>query len=553
MADLSKIWCETDEDHHLPVIERGNSNQLIAKAKTFSHAFASLHTFRSASCAIPSPMRPASLRRPVALLLGLLASLAATRAEVSLPRVLGDNLVLQRDLPVPIWGRAAPGETVTVRFAGQEKQTTADPAGAWRIDLDPLPASAEPRELVVSATNTLTLRNLLVGEVWLCSGQSNMEYAAGLDYKSIPAASKTDAALASDLAGPGFSEIRLFRAEKKLQPPEVVSSGWQEARADAIAPFSAIGFLFARELHRELGVPVGILQAAWGGTRIEVWTPPEGYLAHPAFAKEAVANPLLIDGVAPGKQYAGMVRPLAPFALRGVLWYQGESNVIEGNDGLRYADKFEALVAYWRSAWRRPDLPVYSVQLAPYAYSRREKDKVPHSVTALPELWEAQSLATRIPRTGLVPILDHVHNLSDIHPTQKRPVAERLSKLALADTYGRSGLVHAGPVFEKLEFINGKALVHFNTAAGLKSRDGQPLTHFEIAGADGVFSPADAQIEVNGTNSSVVMVSSPAVPEPKQVRFAWHETAQPNLVNTEGWPAYPFRSENTPWHPRLVR
>lgn len=496
-------------------------------------------------------MRPASLGRPVAFLVGLLASLAATRAEVSLPRVLGDNVVLQRDLPVPIWGRAAPGEAVTVRFAGQETRTTADSAGAWRVDLDPLPASAEPRELVASGTNTLVLRNILVGEVWLCSGQSNMEYAAGLDYKSIPAASKTDAALAADIAGPGFPEIRLFRAEKKLQPPEVVSPGWQEARADAIAPFSAVGFLFARELHRELGVPVGILQAAWGGTRIEVWTPPNGYAAHPAFAKEAAAEPLLIDGLAPGKQYAAMVRPLAPFALRGVLWYQGESNIVEGNDGLRYADKFDALVASWRAAWNRSDLPFYAVQLAPYAYSRREKDKLPHSVTALPELWEAQALATRIPRTGLVPILDHAHNLRDIHPTQKRPVAERLAKLALADTYGRAGLVHAGPVFEKLEVREGKALVRFRTssATGLKSRDGQPLSHFELAGIDGVFVPAEAVIEGQGSDAGIVVVSSASVPEPRQVRFAWHETAQPNLVNAEGWPAYPFRSEAPDWRP----
>jgi sialate O-acetylesterase len=255
----------------------------------------------------------------------------------------------------------------------------------------------------------------------------------------------------------------------------------------------------------------------------------------------------MVDGVEPGKNFNGMVRPIVPFAIRGVLWYQGESNIIAGNDGLRYADKMEALIGGWRAAWGRSDLTFLFVQLAPFAYSGRVKDKVAHPVTALPELWEAQARALKIPRTGMVPTSDLVQNLRDIHPLLKRPVAGRLEKLALAEVYGRMKLVHGGPVFEKMETRGDKALVHFRqTGDGLKSRDGRQLTHFEIAGADGIFVPARVAIE----GKDVVVVYSPQVRVPKAVRFGWDETAQPNLINAEGWPAFPFRSNGPEWSPQ---
>ena len=464
------------------------------------------------------------------------------RADVSLPKILGDNMVLQRDKPVPVWGRATPGEEVTVRFAGEERRTKADLDGRWKVMLKPLKASATSQEMMVSAGNVIRLKNILVGEVWLCSGQSNMEYAVARPAAGAAPATQTDAALAEEIKAAAYPNIRLFRVEKMIQPPDVVSNGWSECSGDALAQFSAIGFFFAREIQRTLKVPVGVIQSAWGGSRIEPWTPAEAYAGLPAFAREAAQPPLVIDGVRPGQNYEGMVRPLVPFALRGVLWYQGESNIIATNDGLRYADKMLALIKGWRVAWNQHDLPFYYVQIAPYLYTRR-KDKLAHTAEELPKLWEAQAAALSIPYTGMVPTTDLVDDLSDIHPGRKREVGRRLANLALVKTYGRKGLAYTGPKFERMEVRGSKAVVHFsNTGGGLTWRGGQPLTDFEIAGADGKFFPAEAVIRGNA-----VEVSSPQVSAPSAVRFAWRETAQPNLINREGLPAYPFRTDGPSW------
>jgi sialate O-acetylesterase len=221
-----------------------------------------------------------------------------------------------------------------------------------------------------------------------------------------------------------------------------------------------------------------------------------------------------------------------------VLWYQGESNIIACNDGLRYADKVEALITGWRTAWNRSDLPFYCVQLAPFLYSRR-KDKLSHTEQALPELWEAQAASLAIPHTGLVPTTDLVDDVRNIHPGHKREVGTRLASLALARTYGRQGFADGAPMFDTIEMNGAAAIVRFrNVGAGLIARDGQPLTEFEVAGADGQFVPAQATIR----NSNTVVVSSPQVSTPTVVRFAWRETAQPNLCNKAGWPAFPFRT-----------
>ena len=464
------------------------------------------------------------------------------RADVSLPRILGDNMVLQRDGPVPVWGRAAPGEEVTVRFAGREEHATADAAGRWQIMFDALPASATPRAMIVSAGNVLRLENILVGEVWLCSGQSNMEYAVGVAKKWAPAAAETDPELAQELTTTPLPTLRLFRVEKELKPPEVVSSGWHEAADGARNEFSAVGYYFGRRLQRELGVPVGLIQSAWGGSRIEEWTPAEAYAKLAAvFTGEAAAS-FEKDPAWIGRNYAAMVQPLAPFALHGVIWYQGESNLIAYNDGLRYADKLRTLIDAWRAAWRQPALPFYSVQIAPYLYTGR-KDPLPHSADELPKLWEAQAAALRIPHTGLVPTTDLVDDVSNIHPAHKREVGERLAALALSEACGRPGPGWEGPAFAKLEISDAKVVVHFNNAGGgLASRDGKPLMDFEIAGADGVFMPAGAVIR-----GDTVVVSSPQVTAPAAVRFGWSETARPNLMNHAGLPAYPFRSNGRVW------
>ncbi|MFT3992021.1 MAG: sialate O-acetylesterase [Luteolibacter sp.] len=493
---------------------------------------------------------PLSYSRFLTFGLLLPAFFSSASADVTLPKVLGDHMVLQRDQSVPIWGKAAPGETVTVKFQQQQKRTQADADGKWSVALDALKASNQPTTLTISGTNQIVLNDILVGEVWLCSGQSNMESPTGKDYKNLKAAATVDPVLAEDLKGNGFPEIRLFRVEKKLQPPDVVSDGWQTATPEAIAPYSAVGYTFARKLQRELGVPIGMLQSAWGGTRIELWTPAEAYQSHPAFHQATQTSPLKIDGVTPGSHYTAMVLPLAPFAIKGVVWYQGESNVVDLNDALTYADKFEAMIHSWRSAWHKPSLPVFSVQIAPYLYSIRTKDPVAHTTSSLPEFWETQFLATRIPHTSIVPSMDIVDNYKDIHPLRKRPIGERLASLALADVYQRKNFTVSGPVFESATFNGNAATLTFKHAGkGLQASDGKPLSHFEIAGADGIFQPAEARV----TSPNTIVATSEAVTQPITARYAWHEAANPNLTNDTGWPAFPFRSNPSSWQPKLSR
>ncbi len=463
-------------------------------------------------------------------------------AAVTLPKIFGDGLVLQRERPVPVWGRATAGAEITVRFAGQQKQAKADGDGHWRVNLDSLPASSQPQELTIAGDGSVTLHNVLVGEVWLCSGQSNMEMAVGVASAGAQPESAHDPALAQQIKTASYPALRLFRVEKKRQPPDVVSDGWQDCRGDALAHFSAAGFFFGRELSQTLGVPVGLIESAWGGSRIEEWTPADAYEKLEPILGEDAARTFERDPSMVGHNYEAMVRPLAPFALRGVLWYQGESQIIAYNDGLRYADKMQALVASWRAAWGQPDLPFYSVQLAPFLYTQR-KDKLPHAADELPKLWEAQIRSTAIPHTGIVPITDTVDDPANIHPGKKSVVGHRLAALALADTYHRENVVSAGPVFARLEIQGASAIVHFRGAdLGLVTRDGKALNEFEIAGRDGTFVPAQATIR-----GDTVVVTSRQVSRPTAVRFGWRETAQPSLMNREGWPAYPFRSNGPAW------
>ncbi len=494
-----------------------------------------------------------------ALAASLFAGLTA-RGNVTLPKILGDNMVLQRERPVAIWGTADAGDEVTVKFAGQEKRAKPDAEGHWRVALDPLKASATPQELTITATNaaapdksgTVTLKNILVGEVWFCGGQSNMEYSVNAPSSSAPSALPTDPQLARELAAETYPQIRLFRVNKQTRAPEISTDGWTDCSGDALNKFSAIGFFFARNLQRALNVPVGVVGSYWGGSRLEQWVPPAAFQKQPAFAKEAAApGRLLIDGRPAGDYFTSMIRDLAPFTLRGMLWYQGESNIIASNDGLRYADKLQALVDYWRGLWHDPSLPFYQVQIAPYLYTSRKDllvDKVtplPHAADELPKLWEAQFLATRLPNVEIVPTIDLDSNFKNIHPGGKRTVGQRLANLALAKVYGQKAPAWQGPLFDKLEIKDGAAVAHFaNTGGKLATRDGQAPDDFEIAGADGVFQPAMAVIA-----GDTVTLRNDAVKEPTAVRLGWTETAQPNLVNADGLPAYPFRTNGPDWKP----
>jgi sialate O-acetylesterase len=466
---------------------------------------------------------------------------AALRADVRCATAFGDHMVLQRDRPVLIWGEADPGEAVTVEFAGQSASTTATAAGHWRLALDPLPASTEPHLLTVRGHNTLAFSDVLVGEVWLCSGQSNMEKQLGPRTGQKPTDKHEE-----EIRQANHPLLRLFQVPRYGQPqPEVTGLCRVPCTSETIqsTEFSAAGYFFGRELVRELGVPVGLIHSSFGGTRIEAWMPPAAFAVEPTLrGLEQVPYDTYVTGVQPTELYQSMIAPLAPYTLRGFLWYQGETNCMNA-EGAIYTDKMRALIASWRAVWNDLTAPFYYVQLAPFDYSRWEKFPKHLTPEALPLFWEAQARALSIPHTGMVVTTDLVAGVRDIHPTNKRDVGLRLAHLALAGTYRRCDLVAQSPFFESMRILaGGKVGLRFSHAGtGLASRDGQPLNGFLTAGEDRHFVPATAVIV-----GDTVILSSAPVAAPVAVRFGWDETAAPNLVNSAGLPAVPFRTDSWP-------
>ncbi len=450
-------------------------------------------------------------------------------ANVTLPRVLGHNMVLQREKPVAIWGTAAPSEAVMVQFAGQNSRTVADAAGRWQVMLKPLAASATPADLTISGRNTIVLHNVLVGEVWLCSGQSNMEYTMRKNSKvtrpNVPGPNPVD-----ELQTAHNPAIRIFLVNRKeLAKPDSLHRGWAVAEDSALRSFSAAAYFFAKELQSRLHVPVGMISSAVPGSRIEPWVSETAFQQDPAFAGQKV------DGE-PGKFWEPMIRPLVPLTMRGFLWYQGESNCFLA-ETTTYTAKMRTLISSWRAAWGDPALPFYYVSLAPFKYSDTH-DKVVLTPETLPRFREAQAAVLQVPHTGMIETTDLANTEGGIHPGFKWEIGRRLALLALADTYHAPGVVAEGPVFRSLKVKGAVATVSFASAGRLISNDGQPLTNFTIAGADGVFVSAQARLQ-----GQQVLVSAAQVPHPVAVRFGWSEVAQPNLFSEAGLPARPFRTD----------
>ena len=469
----------------------------------------------------------------------LLVVSTSLSAEVILPKVIGHNMVLQRLKTVPIWGTASPGEKITVSFGAQRKETIASDSGKWVVKLNPMEASELPREMIISGTNTIKLKNILVGEVWLCSGQSNMEYAMRKNSK-IQGTVKGKKPLEDDLLTANNPNIRIFLVRRKYMSPDSTHNGWDQASGTALKDFSAVGYFYAKEMYQKLHIPIGMISSAVPGSRIEPWIEAKRLEISPKMKDGKVLEPLTSDGGDPGKFYNTMIEPLIPFSIRGFLWYQGESNCFL-NENIRYAYKFKTLIESWRSDWGNLNMPFYFVQIAPYNYSS-SKDVRPHSPENLPEMWEAQSLALTLPNTGMITITDLVDSIVDLHPAYKWEVGRRLSLVALNKTYGFTEIISSGPTFKGMKITKNKIEVTFtNTGSGLISRNGKPLDWFTIAGADGKFVPAKAEII-----GDKVIVSSPEVKSPVAIRFAWNEAAQSNFINKEGLPAVPFRSNN-PW------
>ncbi len=484
----------------------------------------------------------------LSFLFAVLAATVSARAELKLPAIFGDNMVLQQQQRVPVWGWSAPGAAVTVSFSGQTKSTHADAGGQWRVKLEKLNASFAPQTLTVESGETKTFTNILVGEVWLASGQSNMEKPIGKQVGQKPVLNAE-----AELAAANYPGIRIFKVEKILSatPLDDVQKfqPWQECSSNALdsISFSAAAYFFGREIFTNLNVPVGLVESSWGGTRIEPWTPPVGFAAVPSQAKLAQTqlSTNKLSNTRPMAIYNAMIAPIAGFALRGALWYQGESNLMgtnDSNDYREYADKMAALVGGWRKIWGEGDFPFYFVQLAPFKYFSGKMVRV-NSPEMLPEFWTLQSLsAQRIKNTGMVVATDLVDNLDDIHPRDKATVGHRLALLALEKTYAQKNVISSGPVFRKAKFTNGKAILKFDHAdGGLVSKGGGPLNWFTVAGADGKFISAEAKIV-----GDTVEVSAAGIARPVAVRFAWDETAQPNFFNGAGLPAEPFRTDD-PW------
>jgi sialate O-acetylesterase len=491
------------------------------------------------------------------------------RADVRLPEIFASNMVLQREMKVPVWGWAEPGEKVTVSFEGQNPATEAGADGRWSVQLEPLKAGG-PFTLIVKGKNELKLENVLVGEVWLCSGQSNMEWTMS-----------RSAEYNEELPKIENPNIRLFQVGKAWNQTkqDKLSADWKLCNAENIPNFSAVGYYFGQKINADLEVPVGLINSSGGGTRSAPGTPPIGFQSIPtlsniaeevaakdpasAFHKTLVAKTLaeyktwletsekslaetktiVPPPVFPGQLtpytnqqqptvlYNTMIHPFVPLALRGAIWYQGESNMSEG---MVYAEKMKALIQGWRTVFNNPDLGFYYVQLAPYVYGG--------DATRLAYLWEAQAAVEReLSKTGMAVINDLVTNIKDIHPPRKKLVGQRLALLALSRTYGQTDIAAASPELEKMDIDGSNVVLSFKNAKELKTRDGKNPDWFEIAGADGVYHKAEASL-----SGVTITLKNTNVEKPFAVRFAWDQTAEPNVQNEAGLQLGAFRFGEIP-------
>ncbi len=509
-------------------------------------------------------MRHAPSRRGAFLFFVLMPALASA---LTLPSIFGDRMVLQQGKPVPVWGNAVAGALIHVAFAGQEGTSIADGRGEWQVVLAPMRASAEARELMVRATGNEsaehTFRDVLVGEVWLCSGQSNMFWPVG----RIESARSRWPGIENgetEIARANWPELRLNCADDH----EFGLGGWRVCTPENIRGFSATAYFFGRELHRQLRVPIGLINRSIGGTSLQAWTPKPELEALPFIARNtdflADAQPQIQawnrefaafrkavgDGIGPrpkrpeplsddietarklqnhGELHDRHIAPLAPFAIRGNIWYQGESNAAPAALASAYGEMLEALIVGRRRLWEDPALPFHFVQLPIFAKPAAGD----HWHIVREGMRRAQE---RIPHTGMAVIYDFSDS-SMLHPPEKQEVGRRLALWALAKQYGKS-VEYSGPLFLHANYERDKATVTFDHAQGLRSRDALPLRGFELAGADGLFCTAHAEIE-----NETIIVRSPAVPQPRQVRFFFGGNVAPNLVNAAGLPASPFTTE----------
>jgi len=504
------------------------------------------------------------MEKLLTLLASIALSLSVVRADVVLASIISNGMVLQRGVPAPVWGWADAGEEVTVEFGGQVKKAMPGPDRKWMVELDPLEASATPRSMTIAGKNKILLENILVGEVWIASGQSNMDWT----FHQIDPVEREFAESQKD-----NSLVRAFHVYRNLKagiPMDDTAGVWKDAAQMVTPPntTSAVGFFFALDLAKSLGIPVAILDVNWGGQKIESFLAPEGYQAAGLPFKEpdrrvsrdaqAAANIIAAGrasieeasqaaqkglmmafnapnpyGDAENFIYNAMVAPLAPYAVQGTIWYQGESNRGAGD----YLKKLQALTTGWSQVFRVNDMPFLLVQIAPNDYS---KGKDSSSSLLGDTIWAAQyKAAETIPGVAVVPIHDTNIDIQNIHPIHKRVVGERLAATALKNQYKKEGVVASAPRFQSASREGSKVVVSFSGILnGLTTSDGQAPSWFELSGDGAAFVPAQAELQGN-----TVLVSAESIPEPKFVRMGWRDIAIPNLKDKDAWPVFAFPSQ----------
>jgi len=462
-------------------------------------------------------------------------------AQLVVPSIFSDNMVLQRDMKIPVWGKAAPEAKVIVKFHGQEKITAADKEGNWKLFLSPILADCNPQKMSIeSGCCKVIFTNVLVGEVWLCSGQSNIKF----ELKNAIGAEKY-------ITGATNNNIRFFQTGRKNFKPyecDNCSGTWKIGTTNSVKRLTAVGYFFIQEIYEKINIPVGLIQASFSGTIIESWMNSEDLKKWPVYHKElemlskyknnqkfnyyrkkekaaAQKSKFKIWHNTLTVQYNSKIHPLIPYAIRGVIWYQGESN---RHNSERYEDLFTTMIKSWRDEWEEGEIPFYFVQIAPFDYGPKYNSAY---------IQEAQFHALKLTNTGMAVTMD-IGEIKNIHPRNKIDVGHRLALWALAKNYGFTNLVYSGPLYKNYKINGDKIIITFDFANGLKTRDGKPPTYFEIAGKDRKFYPANAAI----TNDKIV-VSSDKVRKPVAVRFAWSNTAVPNLCNEAGLPASLFRTD----------
>lgn len=456
------------------------------------------------------------------------------QAEVSLPKVFADHMVLQRDMKIPVWGWADPRERVEVTFQDKSYKTRADKSGKWQVEMNSSTAGG-PFTLTVKGKNTLSLKDVLVGDVWLLGGQSNMEWPLSQTNSGEDSISLAD-----------YPNIRLFEVRQNVSIfpiKDVPEASWNLCSPETIADFSAIGYYFGKNLHQDLDIPIGLLDINWGGTVSEAWTSGEALTTHADFEGKMTAYQA--SGEAdfqnaenkgpnswPASLFHGMLEPIIPFGIKGALWYQGESNAPRA---YQYREIFPLMIQDWRSQWGQGDFPFLWVQLANFKQPvAQPKD------SDWAELREAQSMTLSLPNTGQAVIIDK-GEADDIHPRDKWTVGERLARSAKKVAYGQN-VVYSGPTFNKMEIEGNKARIIFDhVGSGLKINDKYGYVKgFAIAGEDKVFHWANACQDGND-----IIVYSDKVPHPKSVRYGWADNPDDvNVYNTEGLPASPFRTDS---------